>query len=301
MSSMIQELSKKGLINPPSWLPMNVHYEAILGSESYGVSGGGSDMDIGGFCIPPKDMIFPHLRGEVPGFGRQVKRFDQYQQHHIMDPDALGGKGREHDFSIYSIVKFFQLCMENNPNMIDMLFVPDRCVLHITRLGTMVREQRHLFLHKGSWHKFKGYAYSQLHKMRTKDPQGKRRETVEKYGYDVKFAYHLVRLLNEVEQILTEHDLDLERNREQLKAIRAGEWTMSQVEDYFTTKERELESVYTNSTLRYGPDEEGIKTLLLYVLEEHYGNLGRAIVRPNHYRDAIDQIAEIVNRAQKNM
>jgi hypothetical protein len=30
----------------------------------------------------------------------------------------------------------------------------------------------------------------------------------------VKFAYHVVRLIGEVEQILTEGDIDLRRNRE---------------------------------------------------------------------------------------
>ena len=29
-------------------------------------------------------------------------------------------------------------------------------------VGNLVREKRKLFLHKGAWPKFKGYAYSQL-------------------------------------------------------------------------------------------------------------------------------------------
>lgn len=81
----------------------------------------------------------------------------------------------------------------------------------------------------------------------------------------------MVRLLNEVEQILTEHDLDLERNREQLKAIRRGEWTQEDVENYFASKERDLETLYTESKLRYKPDEEKLKDLLLNCLEHHYG------------------------------
>ena len=89
---------------------------------------------------------------------------------------------------------------------------------------------------------FGGYAYSQLHKMRTKKPEGKRIETIEKYGYDVKFAYHVVRLLDEVEQILTIGDLDITRDRERLKAIRSGEWEMERVEQHFENKERILEN-----------------------------------------------------------
>ena len=54
--------------------------------------------------------------------------------------------------------------------------------------------------------------------------QSGRLGTVRRFGYDVKFGYHVVRLLNQVEQILTESDMDIEQNREQLKAIRRGDW-----------------------------------------------------------------------------
>ena len=128
--------------------------------------------------------------------------------------------------------------MDNNPNMIDSLFTPRTCVLSCSKIGEMVRENRKLFLHKGSWHKFKGYAYSQMNKMRVKDPDqdSRRYEMVQKYGYDVKFAYHIVRLLDEVEQIMTEGDIDLMRNREQLKSIRRGEWEIEDIEEYFTLR-----------------------------------------------------------------
>jgi hypothetical protein len=189
--------------------------------------------------------------------------------------------------------------MECNPNMIDSLFTPPRCVITRTPVWEMVRERRDIFLHKGAWHKFKGYAFSQLRKIQTKNPEGKRKELVEKYGYDVKFAYHLVRLLNEIEQIMTEHTLDLERNREQLKAIRRGEWKQQEIEEYFHSKERELESLYTSSTLPHSPDENRIKALLMDCLEYHYGSLSGAIERPDKYRIAIQKIHDITQGASQ--
>ena len=98
-------------------------------------------------------------------------------------------------------------------------------------------------------------------------------------GYSLKFAYHVVRLINEVEQILVEGDLDLQRNNEQLKSIRRGEWSFEQLEDYFAHKEKILETSYANSTLPHGPNEAKIKELLLSCLEQHYGNLDAAVVR----------------------
>jgi predicted nucleotidyltransferase len=295
--STVAMLVGKGLAKPPAWLPDNTMYETIMGSVAYGVSGDSSDMDVYGFAIPPKEMIFPHLVGEIPGFGTQTKRFEQYQQHHMFDKDALGGKGRTYDVQIYNIVKYFQLAMENNPNMIDSLFTPATCVLHSTRVGNRVREQRHLFLHKGAWHTFKGYAYSQLHKMAIKEPQGKRAELREKYGFDVKYGYHIVRLIGEVEQILTEGDIDLQRNNEQLKAIRRGEWTEQQLRDYFAQKEKDLETLYANCTLPAVPDEARIKQLLLACLEDHYGSLEKCVVNPDKAIVALREIKAILERA----
>ena len=204
--SYVKILNKKQLITPPHHVLAGIQYECMMGSVAYGVATDLSDVDLYGFSIPSKEMVFPHLIGYVEGFGTKRTKFEQYQQHHIVDQETK----KEYDITIYNIVKYFNLCMANNPNLIDSLFVPRRCVLFSTPISEYLRENRHKFLHAGCWHKFKGYAYSQMHKMQIKNPEGKRKELVDKYGYDIKFAYHVVRLLNEVEQILTEHNLDLE-------------------------------------------------------------------------------------------
>ena len=293
---LLHDLNKKNLIHPPKWLPDNTIYLTKMGSQAYGVSGGGSDVDIYGICIPPKEMIFPHLAGEIPGFGNQIKRFEVWQEHHVKDQN----KAVEYDFSVYGIVKYFQLCMENNPNMIDSLFVPRNCVLHSTPVGEIVREARREFLHKGAWHKFKGYAYAQMSKIRNKQNASNphRAETIEKFGYDVKFAYHCVRLMNEVEQILTEHDLDIQRNREQLKSIRRGEWKLEDLEAYFTNKEHALELAYAASTLPHKPNEAKIKRLLLDCLEQHYGKLDHVINTGINMDNVISDLQAIIVKLQ---
>jgi len=276
MASRISETSKKGLIHPPKWLPDNVHYEVITGSTAYAVSSDTSDMDVVGFCIPPKELIFPHLAGDIPGFGQQKQRFEQFQQHHVFDKD----KNQEYDFTIYSIVKFFDLCMDNNPNMVDTLFVPQRCVLFASKIAQHVRDRRKMFLHKGSYHKFRGYAYSQLKKIESKSNSSnpKRQESIDKFGFDVKFAYHIVRLALEAEYILINHDLDIEANSEILKSVRRGEWSFEKINQWFNDKERALEELYSKSTLQNKPDEDAIKRVLLECLEMHYGSMDAAVV-----------------------
>lgn len=296
--STIQRLTDRGLLRPPRWLPGNVQYETIMGSVAYGVSSDTSDVDVYGWAIPPKDDVFPHLRGEIPGFGTPRKRFEVFQEHHIADPDALGGGGRTYDVTIFGIVRFFDLAMQNNPNVLDSLFTPINCVLHSTRVGDLVRENRRVFLHKGAWAKFKGYAYSQLHKIAIKQPEGKRKELVAEHGYDVKFAYHVVRLVGEVEQILTEGDVDLQRDNERLKAIRRGEWTEDRLRSWFDDKEKQLERAWAESKLPAKPDEAKIKDLLMRCLEEHYGRLDACVVDPDRAVAALRAVQAELDRVR---
>ena len=273
---ILQQLRSKNLLTCKRWVVDGCQLLTQTGSVAYGVSGSTSDVDIYGFCIPPKDVVFPYSVGtEILGFGTPGERFDQWQQYHIKPPD----REVTYDCTVFGIVRYFQLCMQCNPNMIDSLFTPRRCILHTTPIGEMVRENRRLFLHKGAWHTFKGYAFAQMHKIKGKvnasNPE--RAETIAKFGYDTKFLYHVVRLLSEIEQIMVEHDLDLEKNREQLKAIRRGEWTLEQIERHFEAKEHALEAVYSASTLRHKPDEPAIKALLIACLETHFGSLQGAV------------------------
>lgn len=304
--NIIGELYQKGATNLGGhrWMPENIHYITMMGSIAYGVSEDTSDTDIYAFCIPPKEDLFPHLKGEIVGFGdakHANNRFRNYQQHHIKRGDKL------YDISVYNIVDYFQLVMENNPNMIDSLFTPQFCVLHCTKVGQMVRDNRKMFLHLGAWHTFKGYAYSQLKKCTSQNRTGKRKESVEIHGFDVKFAYHIVRNLLEIEQILTEGDLDLQRGNEQLKAIRRGEWSLERIETFFETKERQLELAYGENKAKlpqsYNDDnfQARIKTLLIQCLEEHYGSLDKYVIDTDASRVALTKIEEIISNYKRSL
>ena len=296
MSNVIQKLVSNKLITPPSWLPDNLHYLTIMGSVAYKCSSDTSDMDIYGYCMPPKDYIFPHLAGYLYGFDN-LPRFDQYQQHHVFDRDALAGKGRTYDFSIFSIVRYFNLLLENNPNVVDSLFVSEDCVLHSTQIGNLVRENRKLFLHKGAFVKFKGYLYSQYHKMDSKERTGKRKEIYDKYGWDIKFDYHCLRLADEIEQILMFGDLELGRNNEELKACRRGDLTKEEVKAKISSKESLLNSLYEKTALPDKPRTQEVKDLLLRCIEIHYGNLSNVIVKPDRTSAVLREIIEIAERA----
>jgi len=343
MSSIFDKLCSDGLITDyPHHMRNNVHYEVVMGSTAYGVSTDQSDIDVYGFCMPPKDILFPYSSGNIVGFGEKPETFKQYQKHHIKDVSD----NKEYDISIYSIVRFFHLCMGNNPNMIDSLFVPTRCVIHSTSIGNHVRDNRKLFLSRKSWHTFKGYAFSQLHKMQNKyakqfvdycvkydlpidaplkdllkpvkgdeyelrrvhriinkiETNGKRSKRlpmIMKHGYDTKFGYHVVRLLDECQQILEDGDIDLTRSREMLKSIRRGEWPIEVIIEYFESKLITLEESYNKSNLRYSCDEDEIKALLLECIEMHYGNVEKFGFRKD--TDISDYIIKAMRNLDKAM
>lgn len=166
MASIVHRLGSKGLLpSPPSFLVDNIHYETMVGSIAYGVSNDVSDQDIYGWAIPPREYLFPSQYGHVALFDTDsVPVFKNYQQHRIKEPDS----GRVYDVDIYNIANYLNLCMAGNPNMVDSMFTPPRCVLHMTKAAELVRERRNLFLHKGYAIKLKGYAHSQLSKMDVK-------------------------------------------------------------------------------------------------------------------------------------
>ena len=102
---------------------------------------------------------------------------------------------------------------------------------------------------------FGGYAMSQLravHKNRHEGYMGqKRRVLVERYGYDVKHAAHLVRLLRMAVEFLEEGTLNVYRTHDadQLRSIKRGEWELEQVQREAGELFARLEELKERSTL----------------------------------------------------
>lgn len=290
--NLLQKLSNNKLIHPPKWLPENLSYLGYAGSVAYGASADTSDMDCVGFCVPPKHVVFPYSTGGfILGFGPQPQRFRTWVEHHVTIPNER----KTYDFSVFNIVDFFDLAMQNNPNILDALFLPRRCILHSSKIGELIRNNRKLFLHKGAYHKYRGYAYAQMSniegKRNTTNPV--RAELIRKHGYDTKFAMHVVRLALQAQQILVDGDLDIERNGDILRTVRNGEWTLDRLRGWFDTQEKTLESLYANSPLRHKPDVDNIRSVLLTCLEMAYGPLKQEDIvtadqAANLYRDVQD-------------
>lgn len=296
MSSAINRCLKNNYIisKPPSWLENNVVWEVMTGSMAYGISSNTSDVDVYAVTIPPKSVIFPHVAGEILGFDQPIERFYKWQEYHVKDKE----KNKMYDFTVFSIVKYFKLCMDCNPNMIDSIFVPRRCVLYSNAIGEHIRENRFLFLNKAAWKTFRSYSFSQMAKLRNKNRSENptRAELIQKYGFDTKFGSHAVRLLLQIEEMLLTGDLDIEKNSVILKAVRNGEWTLEHLEQWVNEKEKYLETIFANSTLRNKPETGKIKKVLIECLEMHYGSLDHVIAKNKNVDDLVLDIETILSK-----
>lgn len=251
---------------PPDWLLPNLQFLCVSGSESYGCRTDMSDVDLTGIVIPPKQYIVPQEYGYIYGFDK-FPEFKSYQNHHIQDTD----KNQEFDLNIFNIVNAVRLMANNNPNWVDTLFVPRRCIIYSTEIWEQILTHKHLFLSQETVAKYRGYSFSQMKKL-DRVPIGKRKESYDKHNLDLKFAYNIVRLNLSAEQIL-QGDLVLDRDREVFKSIRRGEWTLEQVKNWFFSQSEKLDRLQEKTTLPLKSDKVAIKQLLAKCLNLQYQNM----------------------------
>lgn len=125
----IDELKKSG----------HIIFECISGSRAYGLDTPNSDTDIRGVFILPVDDFF------------SLKYIGQVNN-------------ESNDIVYYELRKFIDLCASNNPNILEMLNVPERCVLYEHPLFKTITMK--IFLSKQCEFSFANYAYSQIKKAR---------------------------------------------------------------------------------------------------------------------------------------
>jgi hypothetical protein len=126
------------------------------------------DIDLMGIIVPSLDHYFG--LEEFGSRGTKETFIDQY--------DAV----------TYELKKFVSLLAKGNPNVLSLLWMPSAMYTHITCGGAMLLENRKQFMSMRIYPSFTGYAYGQLKKMTHGSTKGymgaKRRELVEKFGYD---------------------------------------------------------------------------------------------------------------------
>jgi hypothetical protein len=302
-----QELALKNLI-----------LKVRVGSHLYGTSTPESDEDFVGIFVPSAEYLLGLRRIEEVDLG-------------IKSKDVEGKNTKDAvDYKAYTLERFASLALQNNPNILEILFVNPENILFINETGQQLLDLRHEFLSTRIKHRFLGYAFSQKHKMIIKlenyeklleavdyidnhmDKQflldiehhpifvrkadhvtvgdmnmpitvttkkarkllsdrlakfGSRQELVSKYGYDTKFASHLIRLLKEGVELLSTGDLKFPLVwKGLLKDIRYGKYSMNDVLSMADVIEKEVEGLAETTEL---PTKSNWKLVEKFVIETH--------------------------------
>ncbi len=104
----------------------NVIFECVAGSYLYGTNTPESDKDIRGIFIPPKEYFL--------GFLHRIEQIEEHKQ----------------DIVHYDIRKFLDLAVQCNPNIVELLFVPELMSTVWSYKWQRIIDNRSLFLSKKS-------------------------------------------------------------------------------------------------------------------------------------------------------
>ncbi|BBI90542.1 nucleotidyltransferase [Tenacibaculum phage PTm1] len=119
----------------------DILFETVVGSVAYGTNVDGSDIDIKGvFLQPLSDQL---LYGKI--------------QQIVVDKDTV----------YYELSRVIELISVGNPTMLEMLFMPNRCIRYMTKEFREVMyndDTRRSFITMNCRKSFCGYAYQQIKK-----------------------------------------------------------------------------------------------------------------------------------------
>jgi len=285
-------------------------FECIVGSRLYGTNTEGSDVDYRGVCKTPLRAVLDLFQG-----------FEQKD-----------GGFEEKDRTIYDLGKFMRLCADSNPNIIEMLFIPESHTLASSAEWELLIDNKDLFLSKKAKYTFSGYAMSQLNDIKnhrqwfinppkekptrkmfglTDSPKvsgegiqaisnirfeylradvadelrreleyreekrkwdnyvswrdnrnPERRRLEELYGYDVKHASHLFRLMSEGKELLLTGNITFPLpNYEEIRAIKNGKYQYEEIIEKSEIMDNEFVLWYEQSMLPHSPNKGELSDL----------------------------------------
>jgi len=241
------------------WSKGKVILMAYAGSIAYGTNTPTSDIDLRGILIPPQDFYYG---------------LDSFESYHSPEGDRT-----EDDVVVYSIKKYANLALQNNPNVLEMLFTNPKHYTILNRFGRELCRARYNFLSKKTFNTFSGYALAQLHRMTQNEGkpthgQGnpERQKIREQFGYDTKAAMHLVRLMRMGLEILRDGNLIVHRpDAEELLDIKRGKYTLQEIVEEHDRLYEQMKYWKEASDLPEKPNRDKVNSFIIELTKEFLG------------------------------
>jgi len=215
-----------------------------------------------GVCIEP--------RRYVVGFGR----FEQWVYRSAAEREGAAGarsQAGDLDLTIYSLRKWARLALKGNPTVLLLLYLPDGAVVVRTAVGEQLQRLAPAFGSKQAGKRFLGYLEAQRGRLVGERGQRdvNRRNLVDQFGYDTKYAMHMLRLGYQGIEFLESGRLNLpmrEPVRSHLMEVRRGVLKLEDVLAECVQLESRLTTLLETSPLPPDPD---LKTVESFVMDAY--------------------------------
>lgn len=197
-------------------------YRCVVGSRAQGLENEASDTDRRGIYLPPGELHWS-LRGV---------------------PEQL--ENDEEQECYWELQKFIALALKANPNILECLYSP--MIETATPIAEELLGMREIFLSKMVYQTFNGYVMSQFKKLE----QDLRTKGVIRW----KHAMHLIRLQLSGEGVLRDGfvPVDVGGHRDRLLAIRDGETSWEDVNEWRLEMHRRMDGAFAETKLPERPD-----------------------------------------------
>lgn len=169
-------------MNPRDIAEPNTILRGLVGSTVHGLSvSDQDDRDEMGICVEPWEHLFG-LR----------ERFEQWV-FRTQPEGARSGPG-DLDLVVYSLTKWAKLALDGNPTILLLLFTPETQLTIHTDVGRELRANSDWFIGDAIYERYIGYMSQQRNRLTNRVKMPNRPELVERFGFDTKYAGHVLRL-----------------------------------------------------------------------------------------------------------
>lgn len=246
----------------------NIILEGIVGSTVHGVAvkDGLEDLDIMAVCIEPPEKAI--------GFYQEDAWVTRTK------PEGVRSEAGDLDHTCYGLRKFLGLALKGNPSILLLLFVPESATRKITQEGIELRGLVPDIVSKQCYAPFRGYMRQQHERLLGLRGQRNvtRPELVEAYGYDTKYAAHIIRLGLQGEEILTSGRITLpmpEQQRQMIVKVRTGGFTLAQISEEIIGVENRIIAAHANSPLSESPNRKKVQAWMIDTYLRSWGGAER--------------------------
>lgn len=239
---------------------------SVVGSGVHGIAIAGTDDhdEMGVYVEPPEYVL---------GIGQEREDYISRTQ-----PEGVRSGPGDVDLVLYSLRKYLRLAVKGNPTALIPLYAPESDLIVTSELGWKLRHSRHWFLSQEAVERFLGYMHSQHERMlgggkRNRVPN--RPELIEKYGWDVKYGSHALRLAHQGYEIASRGTLTLPLEpdvRARVLSVKRGEVERDEVSSEITRLEAAVRDLLDTgkAAVPEHPDREAIQSWAVAAQRHHW-------------------------------